>query len=73
MQDPEKPIDSKILSDAIVEIKEMGKVGIDHPSTKPVLIGGAVGAVAGMILFDGLWVLTLLVGAAIMLYKRIRP
>jgi hypothetical protein len=73
MQDPEKPIDSKILVDAIAELKEMGRVGFDHPSSKPVLIGGAIGAVAGMILFDGLWVLTLLVGAALMLYKRIRP
>ena len=73
MQDPQKPIDNKILVDAIAEIKDMGKVGVDHPSAKPVLIGGAIGAVAGMILFDGVWVLTMLVGAAIMLYKRIRP
>jgi len=73
MQDPEKPIDSKILVDAIAELKEMGKDGADHPSTKPVVIGGAVGAVAGMILFDDIWVLTMLAGAAVMLYKRIRP
>jgi hypothetical protein len=67
------PIDNKVLVDAVAEIKDMAREGAAHPSTKPVVIGGAVGAVAGVILFNGLWPLTLLAGAGAMLYKRIRP
>ena len=73
MNDPDKPIDSRILVDAIDEIKEMGKEGLAHPSSKPVVVGGAIGAVAGVILFNGVWPLTMLAGAGFMLYKRIRP
>ena len=73
MSDPNGPIDNKILVDAVAEIKDMAKEGAAHPSTKPVVIGGAVGAVAGVILFNGVWPLTLLAGAGFMLYKRIRP
>lgn len=75
MTDPEKPIDSKILVDAIAEAKEMGRDGMDHPSTKPVLVGTAVGGVVGWILpLGSLGVaLGLLGGAGYMLYKRIRP
>jgi hypothetical protein len=73
MQDPDKPIDSKILKDAIEEMKAMGKDGLDHPSTKPVVIGGVVGAVAAGILPVVTWPLGMLAGAAIVLYKRIRP
>ena len=75
MSDPDKPIDSKVLVDAIAEVKEMGKDGLEHPSSKPVLIGGAAGAVVGWILPLGSLgvVLGLLAGAAFMLYKRIRP
>jgi hypothetical protein len=73
MSDPDKPIDSRILVDAVDEMKAMGKEGMAHPSTKPVLVGGALGTVAGVILFNGVWPLTLLAGAGFMLYKRIRP
>jgi len=73
MSDPNKPIDNRILVDAVDEMKAMGKAGLDHPSSKPVLAGAAVGTVAGVILFNGLWPLTLLAGAGFMLYKRIRP
>ncbi len=73
MNDPNKPIDNRILVDAVAEIKEMAKEGAAHPSTKPVVVGGAIGAVAGVILFNGVWPLTLLAGAGFMLYKRIRP
>jgi len=71
--DPNKPIDNRILVDAVEEIKEMGKEGLSHPSAKPVLVGAAVGAAAG-------WFLPLisvpigaLAGAGFMLYKRVRP
>ena len=73
MPDPDKPIDDKIFSDAVSEIKAMGKDGLSHPSTKPVVIGGAVGALAaGLVPVIG-WPIGLLVGAGFMLYKRIRP
>ena len=71
--DPEKPIDDKILRDAIDEVKAMGKDGLAHPSAKPVLVGAAVGAVAAGILPIVTWPIGLLAGAGFMLYKRIRP
>ena len=70
---PNEPIDSKILSDAVEEIKAMGKEGAQHPSTKPVLVGAGVGAVAGWILPVVGPVIGGLAGAGFMLYKRIRP
>ncbi len=44
-----------------------------HPSTKPVLIGGAVGAAAGFLLPVLSIPVGLLLGAGAMFYKRIRP
>ena len=73
MSDPNKPVDSRILVDAVDEMKAMGKEGMEHPSTKPVLVGAAVGAVAAGILPVVTWPIGLLAGAAFMLYKRIRP
>jgi hypothetical protein len=73
MSDPEKPIDSRILVDAIAEMKDMGREGMSHPSTKPVLTGAAVGAVAGWVLPLVPLGLGLIAGAGFMLYKRIRP
>ncbi len=61
-----------LLEDAKSEISEMAKAGPDHPSTKPVLIGAAIGVVVGIVAFDGAWFLGLLVGAAIALYMRIK-
>ena len=71
--DPNKPIDNRILVDAVEEIKEMGKEGMAHPSTKPVLVGAAVGALAGRILPIVTWPIGLIAGAGFMLYKRVRP
>lgn len=73
MNEPEKPIDSRILVDAVAEAKEMGRDGMAHPSTKPVLIGAAVGTLGGLILLGSAWPLGLVAGAGVMLYKRIRP
>jgi hypothetical protein len=73
MNDPEKPIDKRILVDAIAEVKDMGREGLGHPSTKPVLAGAAVGAVAAAVLPIISWPIGLVAGAGIMLYKRIRP
>ena len=73
MTDPEKPIDSRILLDTVEEAKAMGREGLAHPSTKPVLTGAALGAVAGIILpFVGP-VIGGLAGAGLALYKRVRP
>jgi hypothetical protein len=73
MSDPNGPIDNKILSDAVSEIKDMAKEGAAHPSTKPVIIGGAVGAIAAGLLPVITWPIGLIAGAGFMLYKRIRP
>lgn len=73
MTDPEKPIDSRILVDAVDEMKAMGRDGLAHPSSKPVLTGAAVGAVAGAILPVVPLFVGLIAGAGYMLYKRIRP
>jgi hypothetical protein len=50
----------------------MGKQGMDHPSTRPVLIGGGLGAVAGAILPVVTWPVGLFAGAAIALYSRVK-
>ncbi len=73
MTDPDKPIDNTILTDAVAEVKDMAKEGAAHPSTKPVLVGAGVGAVAAMLLPVVTWPIGLIAGAGFMLYKRIRP
>ncbi|MCZ8323871.1 MAG: hypothetical protein O9283_01250 [Sphingomonadaceae bacterium] len=71
MTDPNKGND--LISDARDEIVGMGKQGMAHPSTKPVLTGAAIGAVAGAVLPVVSWPIGLLAGAGFMLYKRLRP
>jgi hypothetical protein len=73
MNDPNKPVDNRILADAVEEVKGMARQGAHHPSTKPVLLGAGVGAVAAAILPIVSWPIGLLAGAGFMLYKRIRP
>ena len=65
--------DHDLLPDATAEIKAMAKEGLEHPSTKPVLTGAAVGAIAGGILPVVTWPIGLVAGAGFMLYKRLRP
>ncbi len=65
--------DHDLVPDAKAELSGMMKEGMAHPSTKPVLTGAAVGAVAGWILpFVGP-VIGGIAGAGFMLYKRLRP
>lgn len=71
MTDPERGND--LWEDARDEISGMAKQGMSHPSTKPVLTGAAVGAVAGAVLPVVSWPLGLLAGAGFMLYRRLRP
>ena len=65
--------DHDLIPDATAEIKGMARDGMDHPSTKPVLTGAAVGAVVGGILPVVTWPIGLVAGAGFMLYKRLRP
>jgi len=67
------PEGEDLLSDAAAEIKSMAKEGAAHPSTKPVVVGAAVGALAGGLLPVVTWPIGLLAGAGFMLYKRLRP
>lgn len=71
MTDPHQNKD--LISAARDEIVGMGKQGMAHPSTKPVLTGAAIGAVAGAILPVVSWPVGLIAGAGFMLYKRLRP
>ena len=74
MNDPNQPPErDDLLSEAGSEIKGMAKEGMHHPSTKPVLTGAAVGALAGAILPVVSWPIGLVAGAGFMLYKRLRP
>ena len=71
MTDPNRSGD--LIEDTREEIVGMAKEGMHHPSTKPVLIGAAVGAAAGFVLPVLSVPIGLLGGAAFMLYKRVRP
>ncbi len=71
-QDPRHQ-DHNLIPDATNEIKGMAREGLNHPSTKPVLTGAAVGAIAAGILPVVTWPIGLVAGAGFMLYKRLRP
>jgi hypothetical protein len=73
MTDPDRPNNGSLINDATTEIKGMAKGGMAHPSTKPVLTGAAVGAVAGALLPVVSLPVGLIAGAGFMLYKRLRP
>ncbi|GGZ94938.1 hypothetical protein [Novosphingobium arvoryzae] len=71
MNDPKRG--DNLIDNAREEIVGMAKEGLAHPSTKPVLTGAAIGAVAGAVLPVVSWPLGLLAGAGFALYKRLRP
>ena len=60
------------VEDAKQEIVGMAKEGVKHPSTKPVLTGAAIGAVAGALLPVISLPLGLAAGAGIAFYQRIK-
>ncbi|GAA0865084.1 hypothetical protein GCM10009115_22250 [Sphingopyxis soli] len=68
-QHPEEPT---LVELTIEEVKAMGKQGMAHPSTRPVLIGGAIGAALGLVLDAISWPVGLFIGAAIALLMRVR-
>jgi hypothetical protein len=69
-QDPRQSPDW--VEDVKTELIGMGKEGINHPSTPPVLTGAALGAVAGALLPVVSWPVGLVIGAGFMLYQRIK-
>ena len=60
------------VEDARVEVSGMLKGGMDHPSTKPVLTGAAIGVVGAALLPVITWPVGLAAGAGYMLYRRIK-
>ena len=61
-----------LMERAKTEISGMAKQGLDHPSTRPVITGGVVGAIAGAVLPVVTWPVGLFAGAAIALYTRVK-
>lgn len=68
-QEPRQP--PEWVEDAKAEISGMAREGLNHPSTKPVLIGTGIGALAGALVIGGP-VLGAFVGAGFALYQRIK-
>ena len=60
------------VEEAKAEISGMAKDGMAHPSTKPVLAGAAIGAVAGALLPVVSLPVGLVAGAGIAYYQRIK-
>ncbi len=74
MTDPNRPNDTgDFVYDARQELAGMLQDGLDHPSTKPVLVWGAMGAVAAAVLPFVPVGLGLAAGAGYKFYKRVRP
>ncbi|MBU1252984.1 hypothetical protein Q9K01_06820 [Qipengyuania sp. DY56-A-20] len=66
------PNDPNWVDDAKAEISGMAKDGMSHPSTKPVLAGAAIGALAGALLPVVSLPLGLVAGAGFAFYNRIK-
>ncbi|MEQ8310331.1 MAG: hypothetical protein RIA72_06505 [Sphingopyxis sp.] len=66
---PEEPT---LLERSIEEAKAMGRQGMDHPSTRPVLIGGAIGGLVGLAIDMISWPVGLFAGAAIALVMQVK-
>lgn len=66
------PNDLNWVEDAKTEISGMAKDGMAHPSTKPVLAGAAIGALAGALLPVVSLPLGLVAGAGFAFYNRIK-
>ncbi len=66
----ERPDD--LFEQAKAEISGMAKQGLDHPSTKPVLTGAAIGAVAGLALPILSIPVGLIAGAGIAFWTRLK-
>lgn len=71
MSDQEPRQTPEWVEDVTVEVTGMAREGLNHPSTKPVLIGTGIGALAGALIIGGP-ILGGLAGAGFALYQRIR-
>ena len=60
------------VEDVKTEVSGMAKEGMHHPSTKPVLAGAGIGAVAGLLLPFVSIPLGIVAGAGIALYTRVK-
>lgn len=60
------------VEDVKTEVSGMAKEGINHPSSKPVMTGAAIGAVAGALLPIVSWPVGLLAGIGFALYRRVK-
>ncbi|MCZ8136758.1 MAG: hypothetical protein O9266_10665 [Porphyrobacter sp.] len=60
------------IEDAKAELSGMAKEGVNHPSTKPVLAGAAIGAAAGFLLPVLSIPVGLAIGAGFAFYQRIK-
>ncbi|TCD05123.1 hypothetical protein EYB45_06360 [Erythrobacteraceae bacterium CFH 75059] len=63
---------SGLVEDAKAELSAMAKGGLQHPSTKPVLAGAAIGALAGALLPVVTLPFGLVAGAGYAFYNRIK-
>jgi len=61
-----------LVEKAKAELSGMAKGGLGHPSTKPVLTGAALGAVAGVLLPVVTLPIGLAAGTGIAFWNRIR-
>jgi len=74
MIDPNSPnSNGDFITDARHELAGMLQDGLNHPSTKPVLAWGAIGAVAAAVLPFVTIPIGLAAGAGYQFYKRVRP
>ena len=67
---PNDPND--LFEQAKAEVSGMAKQGLDHPSTKPVLTGAAIGAAAGFVLPVLSIPVGLIAGAGIAFWMRLK-
>ncbi len=61
-----------LFEKAKAEVSGMAKQGLDHPSTKPVLTGAAIGAAAGFVLPVLSIPVGLIAGAGIAFWMRLK-
>lgn len=70
--DEHDPRERDWVGDAKAEMSGMAKGGLGHPSTKPVLAGAAIGALAGALLPVVTLPLGAIAGAGYAFYNRIK-
>ena len=71
-RNPRGPEGNDWVENARTEIKGMAKEGLNHPSTKPVLAGAAIGAVAGVLLPVVSLPVGALAGACFAFFNRVK-